>query len=77
MSFEDKLKLPVKCPKCGKEFEKPLSRLHRREQSVRCPNCGTLINLKITRDDPQKLVPAFRTLDKALLNLQKSAKKSR
>ena len=41
----DSINLPIKCPKCGEQVEKPLSWLIN-ENVMSCPGCGHRINLK-------------------------------
>jgi DNA-directed RNA polymerase subunit RPC12/RpoP len=39
--IEDMVDLPLRCEKCGQEFEESLSRL-KRDGQFTCPACGTV-----------------------------------
>jgi uncharacterized Zn finger protein len=70
MSPQDSLKIPIKCPKCGEEFKRPVGGIQPGTDSIRCPSCGTVIELGVVADDLQRIADAFR-------NLRKVAKKRR
>lgn len=64
LSF-DNADMPVRCPKCRREFKEPLRRF-KNNDTVRCPGCGEGIRLVL--ENPGEL----RKVDDALASLRKA-----
>lgn len=77
MSLKDQLKIPIKCPKCGHQFEQAMARLKPGKQDVTCPGCGCVIALNMRGASPQKIVGAADELDRSIEKLRKRGKKRR
>ena len=56
--FDDNAKLPIKCPKCGREIKQTVGRL-KRGNKFACPKCRTGF-------DPKELARGLAEAEKAI-----------
>jgi DNA-directed RNA polymerase subunit RPC12/RpoP len=70
MGLSDEIKIPLKCPECGHEFQEALARL-KNDPVIACPSCGKGFRVK-SGGTAQDAAEKVDELDRALGKLFKS-----